>query len=79
MMTPLNPTNSVSPFVRDGTHKPPFEGSIFQEHIRSFSVAFIWPGLGILFWSDGWVSCPSGQYQVFEGFGVVTDFKKNLR
>lgn len=76
MMTPLNPTNSVSPFVRDGIHKPFFEGSIFQEHVHSFSVAFIWPGLGIPFWSDGWVSRPSGLYQVLEWFMMVTDFGK---
>lgn len=57
MTTPLNPTNSISPFVRDGIHKPLFEASIFQEHVHGLAVAFIWPGLGIPFFGLTFGSC----------------------
>lgn len=41
MLTPLNPTNSISSFVRDGIHKPFFEGSIFQECVHGLAVALM--------------------------------------
>lgn len=66
LLTPLNPTNSISSFVGDGIHKPIFDGSIFQECVQlSFSLHVARtrhsiPQINSLIWHL------SGQYLVLE-------------
>lgn len=45
---PLTLANSISSIVRDGIHKPFFEGSIFQECVHGLAVA-LKPGLAVPF------------------------------
>lgn len=77
MLTPLNPTNSISSFVRDGIHKPFFEGSIFQECVHGLAVAWTRHSFP---WIDGLVWHLSGHYSINFVEQIIDDYwlwKKN--
>lgn len=66
VVMPLNPTNSVPSFVRDGIHKPVFEGSIFQECVRGLAAAFMKPGPHIPFPGLRVLAAMSGHHPTLE-------------